>query len=159
MIQKTEISWSRSRRAFPAGISSRPSSPGRPYRSAAIDRLNAEVYQSITSLNQKYIQDESPDGAYWEALKKEFLFEDGLIMMNNGTVGPMSGGLTAFSLDGVDCARIVDYVRDKYNLVVRTIGSKDAGTYAIRVSTPIYISTKEVDMLLEGVRTLSLHRS
>ena len=56
---------------------------------AALDRLNAEVYQSITSLNQKYIQDESPDGAYWEALKKEFLFEDGLIMMNNGTVGPM----------------------------------------------------------------------
>lgn len=71
----------------------------------------------------------------------------------------LSGGLTAFSLDGVDCARIVDYVRDKYNLVVRTIGSKDAGTYAIRVSTPIYVSTKEVDMLLEGVRTLSLHRS
>jgi len=71
----------------------------------------------------------------------------------------LSGGLTAFSLEGVDCARIVDYVRDKYNLVVRTIGSKDEGTYAIRVSTPIYVSTKEVDMLLEGVRTLSLHRS
>ena len=71
----------------------------------------------------------------------------------------LSGGLTAFSLEGVDCVRIVDYVRDKYNLVVRTIGSQDEGTYAIRVSTPIYVSTKEVDMLLEGVRTLSLHRS
>jgi len=71
----------------------------------------------------------------------------------------LCGGLTAFSLEGVDCARIVDYVRNKYNLVVRTIGNKDAGTYAIRVSTPIYISTKEIDMLLEGVRTLSLHKS
>jgi len=54
-----------------------------------LSKLNAAVYQSITSLNQKYIQDESPDGVYWDALSKHFLFQDGLIMMNNGTVGPM----------------------------------------------------------------------
>ena len=56
---------------------------------SALKKLNASIYQSITSLNQKYIEDESPDGVYWEALNKHFLFKDGLIMMNNGTVGPM----------------------------------------------------------------------
>jgi len=55
----------------------------------ALERLNASVYQSISSLNQKYIEDESPDGVYWEALREHFLFEEGIIMMNNGTVGPM----------------------------------------------------------------------
>ena len=42
-----------------------------------LNRLNAAVYQSITSLNQKYIKDESPDGVYWDALGKHFIFEDG----------------------------------------------------------------------------------
>jgi isopenicillin-N epimerase len=55
----------------------------------SLSELNAAVYQSITSLNQKYIEDESPDGVYWDAVGKHFLFQDGLIMMNNGTVGPM----------------------------------------------------------------------
>jgi selenocysteine lyase/cysteine desulfurase len=55
----------------------------------SLNKLNAAVYQSITSLNQKYIQDESPDGIYWDAIEKHFLFQDGVIMMNNGTVGPM----------------------------------------------------------------------
>ena len=32
---------------------------------AAIDKLNAGIYQSITTLNQKYVEDISPDGAYW----------------------------------------------------------------------------------------------
>lgn len=55
----------------------------------SLSELNAAVYQSITSLNQKYIEDESPDGVYWDAVGNHFLFQDGLIMMNNGTVGPM----------------------------------------------------------------------
>ncbi len=69
----------------------------------------------------------------------------------------LSGGLTAFSVDGVDPARIVDYVREKYNLVVRTIGTKDDGTYGVRVSTHYYITTRDIDNLLEGVRTLAGH--
>jgi selenocysteine lyase/cysteine desulfurase len=56
---------------------------------AALNKLNASVYQSITSLNSKYIEDESPDGVYWNAVRRHFLFQDGVIMMNNGTVGPM----------------------------------------------------------------------
>jgi selenocysteine lyase/cysteine desulfurase len=71
----------------------------------------------------------------------------------------LSGGLTAFSIDGVECSRVVDYVREKYNIVVRTIGSKEKGTYAVRVSTPIYISFKEINMFLEGVRELVRHKA
>ena len=55
----------------------------------AIEKLNAGIYQSITSLNQKYVEDISPDGVYWDEIRKQYLFEDKLIMMNNGTVGPM----------------------------------------------------------------------
>ncbi len=71
----------------------------------------------------------------------------------------LSGGLTAFSLEGVDPAKIVDYVREKYNIVVRTIGNKEAGTYAVRVSTPMYITFRDIDNFLEGVATLAQHRS
>lgn len=55
----------------------------------AMNKLNAAVYQSITKLNQKFIKDNSPDGVYWDAVAKHFMFQDGVIMMNNGTVGPM----------------------------------------------------------------------
>ena len=55
----------------------------------ALNRLNAEIYRDLFAWNQKYIQDEAPDGVYWEAVSKHFMFQDGLIMMNNGTVGPM----------------------------------------------------------------------
>jgi len=70
----------------------------------------------------------------------------------------LSAGLTAFSMTGVEAAKLVDYLRERYNLVVRTMGSREAGTYGIRVSTPIYVSTKEVDMVVEGVRTLLSHK-
>jgi selenocysteine lyase/cysteine desulfurase len=71
----------------------------------------------------------------------------------------LSGGLTAFSLEGVDAARIVDHVREKYNIVVRTIGNKEAGTYGVRVSTHYYITTRDIDNLVDGVRTLAAHRA
>ena len=71
----------------------------------------------------------------------------------------LSAGLTAFSMTGVEAAKLVDYLRERYNLVVRTMGSREAGTYGIRVSTPIYVSTKEVDMVVDGVRTLLSHKA
>ena len=71
----------------------------------------------------------------------------------------LSAGLTAFSLEGVDPAKIVDYLRERYNLVVRTIGNKETGTYAVRVSTPIYVSRDDIDHLVEGVKELASHRS
>jgi len=55
----------------------------------ALSRLNAAVYQSIFELNREHPRDEAPDGVYWDRMKKHFLFQDDLIMMNNGTVGPM----------------------------------------------------------------------
>ena len=42
---------------------------------ASLSKLNASIYQSVTSLNQKYIRDESPDGVYWDALQKHYLFQ------------------------------------------------------------------------------------
>lgn len=56
---------------------------------ASTDALNAAVYDSVGLLNRTLSDQESPDGAYWKALRRHYLFEDDLIMMNNGTVGPM----------------------------------------------------------------------
>jgi isopenicillin-N epimerase len=67
----------------------------------------------------------------------------------------LSAGLTVFSLKGVNSQAIVDYVREKHNLVIRTVGIRAEDITAVRVSTPIYISTKEVDMVLAGVRHFS----
>ena len=36
---------------------------------AALDRVSASVYESLDALNQQYLLDPSPDGAYWEFLK------------------------------------------------------------------------------------------
>ena len=56
---------------------------------AELDRLTAAAYADIDSVNKDYLQDNSPDGVYWDAVRKHFIFHDGLIMMNNGTIGPM----------------------------------------------------------------------
>jgi selenocysteine lyase/cysteine desulfurase len=69
----------------------------------------------------------------------------------------ISGGLTAFSIDGVESQKVVDYVRDRYNIVIRTVGSRVKGTW-LRVSTPIYVTYKHVDMLLEGIQHLVEHK-
>jgi len=70
----------------------------------------------------------------------------------------ISGGLTAFSIKGVEPKDIVEFVRQKYNIVIRTVGSREKGTYGCRVSTHIYISHKEVDMLLDGIKKIASHR-
>ena len=67
--------------------------------------------------------------------------------------------MTAFSMAGVDGSKLVDYLREKHNLVIRTTGSKEAGTYGVCVSPPIYISTKDVDLVVDGVRTLMSHKT
>jgi len=71
----------------------------------------------------------------------------------------LSGGLTALSVEGVEPEKIVNYMREKYNIVVRTIGNRRAGTYGVRVSTHIYVSFKHINMLLEGIKHLVQHRS
>lgn len=71
----------------------------------------------------------------------------------------LSGGLTAFSVEGVSPQRMVDYLREKYNIVIRTIGSQRDGTAGVRVSTHIYIMMKHIDMLLEGVKYLADRRA
>jgi selenocysteine lyase/cysteine desulfurase len=71
----------------------------------------------------------------------------------------ISGGLTAFSVEGLEPKKIVEYVRGKYNIVVRTTGRKEEETYGVRVSTHYYITFKQVDMLLEGIRHLASHKA
>lgn len=67
----------------------------------------------------------------------------------------LSAGLTAFSVEGVEPGYIMDYLREKYNLVIRTIGTEGQPTHGVRVSTHIYTSLKDVDLVLEGVRDLT----
>lgn len=73
------------------------------------------------------------------------------VRLHTSTDPYLSGGLTAFSVEGVDPEQIVNYLREKYNLVIRTIGRERDNTRGVRVSTHIYISRKHVDMVLEGV--------
>ncbi|MCP4723913.1 MAG: aminotransferase class V-fold PLP-dependent enzyme, partial [bacterium] len=67
----------------------------------------------------------------------------------------LSAGLTALSIDGVNAQAIVDHVREKYNIVIRTIGRDRDNTRGVRVSTNIFVSKKHVDMLLEGIDYLA----
>lgn len=53
------------------------------------NKLNAGIYKKLTSMGQQYLPHEAPDGIYWDYVAKQFMFEPDLIMMNNGTVGPM----------------------------------------------------------------------
>jgi len=55
----------------------------------SLSKANAAIYQHIAELNQDYLQELSPDGVYWEGIRSHYLFENNLIMMNNGTLGPM----------------------------------------------------------------------
>jgi isopenicillin-N epimerase len=67
----------------------------------------------------------------------------------------LSAGLTAFSLEGVEPGHIVNYLREKYNIVIRTIGTEGQPTHGVRVSTHIYTSLSDVELVLEGVRQLA----
>lgn len=67
----------------------------------------------------------------------------------------LSAGLTALSIEGVKPQTIVDYVREKYNIVIRTIGRDRDNTSGVRVSTNIFVSLKQVDLLLEGINYLA----
>ena len=66
----------------------------------------------------------------------------------------LSAGLTAFSIRDVNPNEIVNYVREKYNIVIRTIGG-GPDTRGVRVSTHMYISDKNLDMLIEGIKYLA----
>jgi selenocysteine lyase/cysteine desulfurase len=71
----------------------------------------------------------------------------------------LSGGLNAFSIEGVEPRDMVEYVRQKYNIVIRTVGSEEKGTYGVRVSTHMYINHHEIDLLLEGIKKVAARRS
>jgi selenocysteine lyase/cysteine desulfurase len=67
----------------------------------------------------------------------------------------LSAGLTAFSVEGVDPDYLVNYLREKYNLVIRTIGREEDKTRGVRASTHIYVNSEHVNILLDGVKYLA----
>ena len=87
-------------------------------------------------------------------LKEELLGIPG-VRLHTSQDPYLSAGLTAFSVEGVDPQTMVDYLRERYNIVIRTIGSDAAGTRGVRVSTHIFLSYNHVDKLLEGVNHLA----
>ncbi len=76
------------------------------------------------------------------------------VRLHTSTDPYLSAGLTAFSIEGVSPDELVNYLRERYNLVIRTIGSEEEGTRGVRVSTHVFVFHEHVDMLLEGVRAL-----
>jgi len=83
---------------------------------------------------------------------KEGLTEIPGVRLHTSMDDYLSCGLTAFSMEGVDPENLVNYLRERYNLVIRTIGSEDRGTRGVRVSTHIFVSGEDVEKVLEGVR-------
>lgn len=83
---------------------------------------------------------------------KEQLSQVPGLRLHTNTDNYLSAGLTAFSIQGVSPAALVDYLREKHNIVVRTIGSEEKGTHGVRVSTHIFVTMRDVDRLVEGVQ-------
>ena len=54
---------------------------------ASAGGLNRSIYQKLAAWDQKNLNQEAPDGAYWDFITSQYMFEPGLIMMNNGTAG------------------------------------------------------------------------
>jgi isopenicillin-N epimerase len=73
------------------------------------------------------------------------------VRLHTNTDPALSAGLTAFSIAGVDPNAIVNHVREKYNIVIRTIGDQASNSVGVRVSTHVWLSLKDVDLLVQGV--------
>jgi len=56
---------------------------------ASSESLHNAIYEKFALLNKESIQHKSPDGLYWDYVASQYMFEPGLIMMNNGTAGAM----------------------------------------------------------------------
>jgi isopenicillin-N epimerase len=63
----------------------------------------------------------------------------------------LSGGLTVLGLEGMKNDQFANYMLEKYNLVLaRTFNERNA----VRICTHIFISYRQVDTLLEGLREI-----
>ena len=56
---------------------------------ASAGGLNRSIYEKLAAWDQKNLNQEAPDGAYWDFVTGQYMFEPGLTMMNNGTAGAM----------------------------------------------------------------------
>jgi selenocysteine lyase/cysteine desulfurase len=86
---------------------------------------------------------------------KEGLAEIPGVRLHTSMDDYLACGLTAFSGEHIQPEELVNYLRERYNLVIRTIGSEERGTRGVRVSTHIFVSGDDVEKVLEGVRVMS----
>ena len=86
---------------------------------------------------------------------KEGLAEIPGVRLHTSMDDYLACGLTAFSGENIQPDELVNYLRERYNLVIRTIGSEERGTRGVRVSTHIFVSGEDVEKVLEGVRVMS----
>ena len=61
----------------------------------------------------------------------------------------LSAGLTVLSVDGVKNTDLVDYLLEKYNLVIAPVFPEKN---AVRISTHIWVTFEHIDILLKGIR-------
>jgi len=79
------------------------------------------------------------------------------VRVHTNTDQGLSSGLTAFSIAGVSGDTIVNHLREKYNIVIRTIGDDATNSRGVRVSTHIWVSLEDVDLLLRGIDEVARH--
>ncbi len=51
--------------------------------------FSSDIYDNLAALDQRQLDHEAPDGVYWDYVANQYMFEPGLIMMNNGKAGAM----------------------------------------------------------------------
>jgi len=86
---------------------------------------------------------------------KEGLMEIPGVRLHTSMDEDLACGLTAFSAKNIHPEELVNYLRERYNLVIRTIGSEERGTRGVRVSTHVFVAGDDVEKVLEGVRIMS----
>jgi len=85
-------------------------------------------------------------------LKKRLLEIDGVKLLTPMDPG-MSAALTAFSIRDIPYNRIMDKLRERYNIFSR--GIPDAGLNAVRLSTHIYNTYDQVDKAVEVIEDMA----
>ena len=62
----------------------------------------------------------------------------------------LSGGITVLGLDTVEADHLVDYMREKYNIVTAILKDMNGA----RICTHIWITFKQIDVLLNALKEL-----
>ena len=67
------------------------------------------------------------------------------------TPQPGASGLVSFTLAGQDVATVVEQLREKHNILIRSIPSMKS----LRISTGFYNTEEEIDTLVKALREMT----